>query len=205
MAEERRTRQILHPNAVRRDRVAFHHWCAVSDHRLVLDCTLRDNRDGQGVRVRSSLFVADSSLIEGRGFRQSNATKLVSHKKEKTVEELGLVIVSNPLNEQIAELITDIMKLEAQREAHLKRMEGVGLLSDIAEEFRERHRSEFIKLDEFTRKIDFSRQKLISLELLMLDNSIKSLQSTMGQVDGSVRALQTTANQTLTSSKGLER
>ena len=113
--------------------------------------------------------------------------------------------MSNPLNEQIAQLISEIMKLEAERDAHRKRMEGIGLLSDIAEESREKHRSEFIKLDEFTRKIDFSRQKLISMELLMLDNSIKSLQSTMGQVDGSVKALQTTAVQTLTSSKKLER
>ena len=85
--------------------------------------------------------------------------------------------MSNPLNEQIAQLISEIMKLEAERDAHRKRMEGIGLLSDIAEESREKHRSEFIKLDEFTRKIDFSRQKLISMELLMLDNSIKSLQS----------------------------
>src|SRR3989442_9611489 len=84
-------------------------------------------------------------------------------------------------------------------------MEGQGLLTDIAEEFKERHRSDFNKLDDFTHKIDFSRQKLISLELLMLDNSIKSLQSTTGQVDGSVKSLQTTAEQTLTSSKRLER
>src|SRR3989442_1547721 len=84
-------------------------------------------------------------------------------------------------------------------------MEGQGLLTDIAEEFKERHRSDFNKLDDLTHKIDFSRQKLISLELLMLDNSIKSLQSTTGQVDCSVKSLQTTAEQTLMSSKKLER
>ncbi len=113
--------------------------------------------------------------------------------------------MSNPLNEQIAELISEIMKLEAQRDLHLKRMEGLGLLADISEEFRQRNRFDFVILDDLTRKIDFPRQKLISLELLMLDNSIKSLQSTMSQVDGSVKSLQATANQTLTSSKKLER
>ncbi len=113
--------------------------------------------------------------------------------------------MSSPLNEQIAELISEIRKAEEERDRHLKRMEGLLLLADISEEFRQKNRFEFIKLDDLTRKVDFLRQKLISLELLMLDNSIKSLQSTTGQVDGSVKSLQSTADQTLRSSVGLER
>jgi len=115
-----------------------------------------------------------------------------------------VVVVSNPLNEQIAELIGEIKRLEDQRDQHLKRMEGQGLLTDIAEEFKVRHRSEFNKLDDFTHKIDFARQKLVSLELLILDNSIKSLQSTTSQVDTSINSLQTTTSQLLKSSTKLE-
>jgi len=171
---------------------------------MVLDRTLRDNRDRQGVCVWSSIFVADGSLIEGRKFRQSNASKLVSHKKEKPVKEFGhsCLILSTS---KWAELLTEIMKIEAGRDLHLKSMEGEGILTDIAPEFRERHRAKFDKLDDFTRKIDFLRQKLISLELLMLDNSVKSLQSAMGQVDGSVKSLKTTTEEVLKSSTKLER
>lgn len=59
--------------------------------------------------------------------------------------------------------------------------------------------------DEIRQKIDYARQKLISLELLMLDNSIKDVHSMMGQVDGSVKSLQTTTDKLLSSSTKLER
>jgi len=114
-----------------------------------------------------------------------------------------VVIVSNPLNEQIAKLLGIILELERDRDKHQDALENP-TSTQLADELIEtkRHR---LAIEALTREIDLRRQELISLELLMLDNSIKSLQSTMGQVDSSVKSLQATAEQTLRSSMGLER
>jgi nitrate/nitrite-specific signal transduction histidine kinase len=126
-------------------------------------------------------------------------------------------MVSHPLNEQIAKLLIDILKLERDRDKHQDALENP-TSTQLADELIET-RGHKAAVESLTREIDLRRQELISLELLMLDNSIKdlksttgqvdnsikSLQSTMGQVDCSVKALQTTAEQTLRSSKKLER
>ena len=115
--------------------------------------------------------------------------------------------VANPLNEQIAELLAEISKLEAERDRQKQFFVERGLFpfSTVRPDVLERLKGNIETFEDLDRTIDSKRQKLVSLELLMLDNSIKSLQSTTGQVDGSVKSLQTTADQTLRSSMGLER
>jgi hypothetical protein len=113
--------------------------------------------------------------------------------------------VSNPLNDEIARLFLDLQKLEEDLERHLKIMEQIGLLGNVSDQDRRKYSVQFQMRDDFEKKIDYGRQKLISLELKMLDNSIKSLQSTTGQVDGSVKSLKATADLTLRSSMALER
>ncbi len=112
------------------------------------------------------------------------------------------VVVSNPLNEQITKLLIDIVKLERDREQHQDALENptsTQLVDELIE--TKRHR---LAIEALTREIDLRRQELISLELLVLDNSIKSLQSTTSQVDTSINSLQTTTSQLLKSSTKLE-
>ena len=56
---------------------------------MVLDCALCDNGDGQGVCIRSIVFLVNRSLVEDRQFCQSDADQFVSNKEAKTVKELG--------------------------------------------------------------------------------------------------------------------
>jgi hypothetical protein len=118
-----------------------------------------------------------------------------------------VVVVSNPLSDQVGELLAEIIKLEIERDRQKQFFVERGLFpfSNIRPDTLERLRTNVETFEDLNRTIDSKRQKLISLELLLLDNSIKSLQLTMGQVNDSVKSLQTTANQTLMSSKKLER
>src|SRR6266571_5308472 len=106
--------------------------------------------------------------------------------------EPQVVIVSNPLNEQIAKLLGIILELERDRDKHQDALENP-TSTQLADELikTKRHR---LAIEALTREIDLRRQELISLELLMLDNSIKSLQSTVAQVDGSIKSLQSTTS-----------
>jgi len=92
--------------------------------------------------------------------------------------------LSNPLNEQIAELLVTIMKLEQQRDKDQESLEQIGAFpyTTLSEVVRGKLQPRIELLARLNSRIDSLRQKLISLELLMLDNSIKSLQSTTTQV-----------------------
>jgi len=92
--------------------------------------------------------------------------------------------MSNPLNEQIADLLVTIMKLEQQRDKDQESLEQIGAFpfTTLSEVVRGKLQPRIELLARLNSKIDSLRQKLISLELLALDNSIKSLQSTTTQV-----------------------
>jgi hypothetical protein len=113
--------------------------------------------------------------------------------------------VSNPLNDEIAKLLLDLQKLEEDLERHLRIMEQIGLLGNVSDQDRRKYSVQFQMRDDFEKKIDYGRQKLISLELMMLDNSVKDLRSTTTQVDSSVKSLQETTKDVLKSSTKLER
>ena len=121
--------------------------------------------------------------------------------------------MSNPLNEQIAKLLIQIMELERDREKHQEALENptpaqpaadaYASTTQLADELMETKRHQWA-IEGLTREIDLRRQELISLELLMLDNSIKDLRSTVAQVDGSIRSLQSTTSKVDDSVKSLQ-
>ena len=113
--------------------------------------------------------------------------------------------MSNPLNEQIADLLSEIEKLEAERDRQEKSIEYRYPLSTQTPDVIERIRPTLEIIDRLTRTVDAKRQQVISLELLMLDNSIKDVHSIMRQVDGSIESLQGTTKEVLKSSTQLER
>ena|SRR2546428_7867563 len=92
--------------------------------------------------------------------------------------------MSNPLNDQIAELIAEIMKLESQRDKEQQFFEERSLLplSNLRPDTLASLRPRIETLERLERTLESKRQKLISLELLMLDNSMKSLHSTTNQM-----------------------
>ncbi len=116
--------------------------------------------------------------------------------------------MSNPLNEQIASLITEIMQLETDRAKIQQFLDAAGLFPGIRMGLDDKSiaalKPKIEQVQILTSRIDSQRQKLVSLELLMLDNSIKDLHSATGQVDGSVKTLDTTTNKVLMSSTKLE-
>lgn len=111
--------------------------------------------------------------------------------------------MSNPLSEQIAKLLAEILRLERERSDHQEALENP-TSTELADQFIETKGHED-SINILTREIDLRRQELISLELLMLDNSIKDLRSTTSQVDRSVQSLDETTNKVLKSSTKLER
>src|SRR2546427_3609848 len=76
------------------------------------------------------------------------------------------------------------MKLEQQRDKDQESLEQIGAFpyTTLSEVVRGKLQPRIELLARLNSKIDSLRQKLISLELLALDNSIKSLQSTTTQV-----------------------
>jgi len=66
--------------------------------------------------------------------------------------------VSNPLNEQVAQLLAETFELETERERQLRSMEGMGLLGIISREFRQEHINYFVTLEDLNRRIDYDRQ-----------------------------------------------
>ena len=114
--------------------------------------------------------------------------------------------MSNPLNDQVADLLVEIHNLETERDRLEKQLTERGLfpLSGQPPQFVERYRPAIETVERLNQTIDSKRQKLISLELLMLDNSIKDMQLVTRQVDGSVQALQTTTGQVNESIKSLQ-
>jgi hypothetical protein len=111
--------------------------------------------------------------------------------------------VSNPLNEQISKLLAEIIGLERDRSDEQEALENPTSTesADYLMEIK-RHKN---SIDFLTREIDLRRQELISLELLMLDNSVKGLHSVTGQVDESIKSLEGTTKEVLKSSSKLER
>src|SRR5437870_13669258 len=92
--------------------------------------------------------------------------------------------MSNPLNEQISELLATIIKLEQQRDKEQEALDTLGAFpyTSLSEAARGKLQPRIELLARLNSKIDSQRQKLISLELLALDNSVKALQSTTTQV-----------------------
>src|SRR5205807_6816623 len=88
-------------------------------------------------------------------------------------------IMSNPLNEQIASLITEIMQLETDRAKIQQFLDTAGLFPGIRMGLDDKSiaalKPKIEQVQILTSRIDSQRQKLVSLELLMLDNSIKDL------------------------------
>lgn len=92
--------------------------------------------------------------------------------------------MSNPLNEQVAELIADILSLEEQHDKEKELLDTLGAfpVMSLKEPAREKLLPRIEQFQRLRSRIDSQRQKLVSLELLVLDNTIKSLQSTTTQV-----------------------
>ena len=90
----------------------------------------------------------------------------------------------NPLNEQIVELLVTVMKLEQQRDKEQESLAQIGAfpVMSLNETARGKLLPRIEQLDRLTSRINSLQQKLVSLELLMLDNTIKSLQLTTTQV-----------------------
>jgi hypothetical protein len=99
------------------------------------------------------------------------------------------------------------MQLEADRAKTQQFLDTAGLFPGIRMELDDKSiaalKPKIEQVQILTSRIDSQRQKLVSLELLMLDNSIKELHSVTGQVDGSVKALQSTTRQVNDSVKSL--
>jgi chromosome segregation ATPase len=112
--------------------------------------------------------------------------------------------VSNPLNGQIAELLAELMKLEAERDRTEDPIRHMYPLAANRPEILESIKPRLEAVQRLNQTIDAKRQKLVSLELLMLDNSIKDLQMTTRQVDGSVESLETTTGHVDDSIKSLQ-
>ena len=116
--------------------------------------------------------------------------------------------MSNPLNEQIASLITEIMQLEADRAKIQQFLDTSGLFPGIRTGLDDKSiaalKPKIEQVQILTSRIDSQRQKLVSLELLMLDNSIKDLHSITSQVDASIKSLQSTTSQVDSSVKSLQ-
>jgi len=100
--------------------------------------------------------------------------------------------MSNPLNEQISELLATIIKLEQQRDKEQEALDTLGAFpyTSLSEAARGKLQPRIELLARLNSKIDSQRQKLISLELLALDNSVKALQSTTTQVPTSSTRLE---------------
>ena|SRR2546427_9577476 len=97
--------------------------------------------------------------------------------------------MSNPLNDQIAQLIPEITKLEQQRDKAQQALDDIaspsmflGYFESLKPERQQVLRPKIQLVETLDKTIDSKRQKLISLELLALDNSIKSLHSTTNQM-----------------------
>ena len=97
--------------------------------------------------------------------------------------------MSNPLNDQIAQLIAEITKLEQQRDKAQQALDDIaspsmflGYFESLKPERQQVLRPKIQLVETLDKTIDSKRQKLISLELLALDNSIKSLHSTTNQM-----------------------
>jgi hypothetical protein len=112
--------------------------------------------------------------------------------------------VSIPLNERIGQLLIEIPKLQERRNDHELVLQNFQPIANQPPEVLRQIQQNIEAVERLTRTIDSKRQELISLELLMLDNSVKSLQSTIGQVDSSVKSLQSTTAQVDDSIKALK-
>lgn len=111
------------------------------------------------------------------------------------------------LSNQITALITEITQIETERDRIQKQLDEKGMfpLSSQPSAFVERYKPVLETVERLNQTIDSKRQKLISLELLMLDESIFHMQLATGQVDSSVKSLETTTDKLLKSSTKLER
>ena len=110
----------------------------------------------------------------------------------------------NPLNNQIADLLSEIERLQAERDRQEKSIDYRYPLSTQPLDVIERIKPILETIDRLTRTVDAKRQQVISLELLMLDNSIKDLHSITSQVDASIKSLQSTTSQVDSSVKSLQ-
>lgn len=89
-------------------------------------------------------------------------------------------IVSNPLDQQISDLIREIGALEAERDRIVQQLMELRAypISELRPEVFQKLRPLIESAERLDRNIDSKRQKLISLELFKLDDSIKSLETT---------------------------
>lgn len=110
----------------------------------------------------------------------------------------------NPLNEKISLLLQEIAKLEAERDQTEKPIRDLYPLSNQRPEIITSVKPRLEVVERLNQTIDSKRQELIAAELLMLDNSIKELRSTTGQVNDSMKSLNTTTDKMLKSSTKLE-
>lgn len=111
----------------------------------------------------------------------------------------------NPLDEQIRLLIAEIAKDEAERDRiETQLQKDYYPLANLPVHRLESIRPSLEVLERLKVSVESKRQKLISLELQRLDDSIKDLHSATNQVDGSVKSLEATTNKVLKSSAKLE-
>lgn len=103
--------------------------------------------------------------------------------------------------DEIDQLISEITKLEVERNGEAAKLELFGTLTD---EGRQRLQPLIRNLERLNRELDLKRQKLISLELLSISEYSNRMNQNIARLDDSVKSLGTTTKQLLRSSVRIE-